>query len=223
MRAANQAAGLLLAMVTGIGPASAEPGGFFKNLFSGGGSGGGGEAPAIGLPQAQDPNDVYCPTISVIDGGAVLQSFAGAAGDNSRLRHQIVFSRMSRECALRPDGTLAVKVGVEVRAMLGPAGAPGRFDAPLMIAITNNDKTITARTHRLAVTIPSGSAQGTASVIEDGLIVPADMAQAYDIAIGLGAQAGRPKAPPKTAAKRKRPATDEATATSASEAPVAGQ
>ncbi len=214
-RALFSAACIGLALA-GAGAARAESGGFFKNLFGGGsgeGSGGGGSLMA---PKAFDPNDVYCPAVFVPDGGAAIQAFAGAAGDNTRLRHQIVVSRLSRECQARGDGTVSVRVGVEVRAMLGPAGASGRFDAPVTVSIKYNEQPVMSRTHRVAIPIPAGTAQGEASVIENDLIVPADKAWGYDIEVTLAGQKAKP------VARRRKPAPEAANAAQ-SEAPVAGQ
>ncbi|CAO4156784.1 DUF3617 domain-containing protein [Methylorubrum thiocyanatum] len=190
--------GLMLAVP---GTARAEPGSFFKNMFGGGGGGEGG-TPSITTPRAQDPDDVYCPPVFVPDGGAAIQAFAGAAGDNRRLRHQIVFGRLSRECKARPDGSVAVRVGVELRALLGPAGAAGRFEAPVTIAVKSNEQPVMSRTHRVAVAVPAGAAQGEATVIENDLVVPADKAIGYDIEVTL---AGTP-ARAKPAARRRKPA-----------------
>ena len=129
------AGGLALAA---SGGARAESGGFFKNLFGGGGGASEGGGGSLTAPRALDPDDVYCPPVLVADGGAAIQAFAGAAGDNSRLRYQIAFARYSRECKARPDGTVGVRVGVELRALLGPAGAPGRFEAPVTVSIKYN-------------------------------------------------------------------------------------
>ncbi|MBB5765400.1 hypothetical protein ABEV34_12080 [Methylorubrum rhodesianum] len=187
-------AGLVLAVP---GAARAEPGGFFKNMF--GGSEGGA---SVAAPRAQDPDDVYCPPVFVPDGGAAIQAFAGAAGDNRRLRHQIVFSRLSRECKARPDGSVAVRVGVELRALLGPAGTAGRFEAPVTIAVKYNEQPVMARTHRVAVAVPAGAVQGEATVIENDLSVPADKAMGYDIEVTLAGAATRAK----SAVRRRKPA-----------------
>ena len=222
MRGMGWLAGLAMAAAC-VGTASAESGSFFKNMFGGGGgseSGGGEAAVGLGMPKAMDPSEVYCPTVSIAEGAAALPSYAGAS-DSAHLRHQIVIGRISRECALRPDGGLSVKVGVQIRALLGPAGSSGTFQAPLAIAIKANDKVVDSRSRTLSVAIPLGSAQGMASVIEDGLLVPAKMTDNYDIEVALGGQA-RAKASAKTAAKRRKPATNEAAAAT-SEAPVAGE
>ncbi|WP_332839851.1 hypothetical protein [Methylobacterium sp. Leaf118] len=209
-------AGLMLAGADG---ARAESGGLFKNLFGGGGGDGGGSGGGgMMAPRAQDPDDVYCPQIFVPDGGAAIQAFAGGAGDRSRLRYQIVFARLSRECKARSDGSVGVRVGVELRALLGPSGTSGRFDAPVTFAIKYNEKPVMARTHRVAVPVPAGTAQGEASVIENDLIVPADKAIGYDIEVSLAGQAARPKP-----AARRKPAPSEAATAGSSEDPVPGQ
>lgn len=208
----------VFALCAANAPARAESGGFFKDMFSGSGS-----SPSLMAPKAFDPNDAYCPPVAVSDGAAVLQSFAGAAGDRNRLRHQIVFGQISRECTTNPDGSLTVKVGAILRVLLGPAGAAGRFEAPLTFAIKFNEKTVTARSRRVAVTVPSGSAQGTASAIEDGLIVPADMALGFEIEIGLSGQPARSRPQARAASKRDaKPGAADAAATEGG-AQAAGQ
>ena len=208
-------AGLGLATVAGVGAAQAESGSFFKNLIGGGGGG-----PAIVAPRAYDPTEAYCPPVGVADGAATVQSFAGAAGDGARLRHQIVFGRLSRECAVRADGAVTVKVGAELRAMLGPAGSSGAFSAPVTVAVKYQGRVLDARGRRVAVGVPAGTAQGTATVIEEGLIVPADKSLGYEIEIGLAALATGQRAPARTA-KRRQPGADQATA--GGDAQAAGQ
>ena len=214
MRGAWLILGGLVLVAPGFAPGSAraETGSFFKNMFGGGE---GGTSP-VTAPKAQDPDDVYCPPVFVPDGGAAVQAFAGAAGDKTRLRHQVVFGRLSRECKARPDGSVAVRVGVELRALLGPAGAPGRFDVPVTISVKYNEQPVMARTHRVAVPVAAGSAQGEATVIENDLSVPADKAMGYDIEVSLASAAARAK----PVARRRKPAP-AAAASEQSDAPAA--
>lgn len=210
MRKRGQAAASLALALTGIGAAQAESGGFFKNMFGGVGTSSGGEMPSLSGPKLQDPDEAYCPQIDVRDGGAAMQAFAGAAGDNSRLRHQLTFGQMSRECTVRAGGAVGVRVGVQVRALLGPAGAPGTFAAPLTVSLKYNDRVVAAQTRRVAITIPAGAAQGQTSVVADELLVPADMAVGYDIEVALAGTPARPKAPARSTARRAKPAPAEA-------------
>ncbi|MFC6745764.1 hypothetical protein ACFQFG_13860 [Methylobacterium persicinum] len=125
--------------------------------------------------------------------GAALRT---VAGDN--VRTQISLGRIARECARQPDGSVRVKVGVEARVLLGPAGAPGRFDVPVTFAIKHNDKVVTSRMARTNAEIGRGEAQGFAQIVVDDLVVPADMAADYDIEVSLGAGKASPgKAKPR--------------------------
>ncbi len=63
-----------------------------------------------------------------------------------------------------------------------------------------------SRTHRVAIPIPAGTAQGEASVIENDLIVPADKAWGYDIEVTLAGQKAKP------VARRRKPAPEAANA-----------
>ncbi|GEO98559.1 hypothetical protein [Methylobacterium haplocladii] len=218
MRNWGQAAAIFALALTGIGAAQAESGSFFKNMFGGVGTSSGGQAPSLSGPKLQDPKEAYCPQIDVRDGAAAVQAFAGAAGDNSRLRHQLTFGQMSRECTVRAGGAVGVRVGVQIRALLGPAGAPGTFDAPLTVSLKYNDKVVASQTRRVPVAIPAGGAQGQASVVADELIVPADMAVGYDIEVALAGAPARAKPPAKSAARRAKPTPAEAAA-----APAAAQ
>ncbi|GEP11905.1 hypothetical protein [Methylobacterium gnaphalii] len=221
MRGWGQSAAVLTLLLAGIGAAQAESGSFFKNMFGGGGgsSSGGDATPLLRGPKLQDPDEAYCPQIDVRDGGAAIQAFAGASGDSSRLRHQIIFGQMSRECAPLPDGGVRVRVGVQVRALLGPAGGPGTFQAPLTVSLKYNDKVMATHTRQVAVSVPAGAALGQTSVVEDGLQVPADMAVGYEIEVALAGSAAKPKA--KSAARRSRKAPAEAVAAPAEPAPDA--
>lgn len=201
---AGRLAGAMLLTLPACGAARAESGSLFKNLFSGGSDG----SPAITAPRAYDPEEAYCPAVTVNE-GAVVRAFAGAAGDNTRLRHQIVFGQISRECTAQANGSIRVKVGVELRAMLGPAGSPGRFDAPLSIALAYGGAVLSARSRRVGVVVPAGTAQGRAAVIEADMIVPAGKTIGYDITVSLG---GRVPAARVSAGKRGKPAAEAASA-----------
>jgi hypothetical protein len=83
-----------------------------------------------------------------------------------------------------------------------PAGAAGRFDVPVTIGVKYNEQPVMMRSHRVAVAVPAGAAQGEATVIENDLTVPADKATGYDIEVTLAGASARPK----PAARRRKPA-----------------
>jgi len=130
--------------------------------------------------------DAPCPQVDVITGGAAIRSYAGAQGDNQALRSQISIGNLARDCITTADGFYEINLGVEVRAMLGPRGAPGRFDAPLRIVLRNNTTTFDSRQVRASVVIPAGQTQGNVVIVEERLRVPATVGRNYLIEVGLG-------------------------------------
>lgn len=133
-----------------------------------------------------DPDaNIVCPVFDIYEGGSAVRT-----GEGQSLRHQISIGQTARECFGAADGSMTVNVGVEVLALLGPAGRPGNVSAPLHIAFRGetDGKVYTTRSRTVTVSIPAGSAQGSARIVEKGFSVPAD-AKNVLIEIGLGARA----------------------------------
>ena len=80
------------------------------------------------------PADVNCPAAEVRRGAATLT--VGPTGERTAmtLKYQASFVRLARECAL-VDGNMVMKVGIEGRIVLGPAGSPGPVNVPLRFAV----------------------------------------------------------------------------------------
>lgn len=191
--------GLVLAGSLAAAPARAEEGNVFSNLFKFGGT-----TVPPSQPESLDPP--YCPPVEVAEGGAASRTLAGEA-----VRTQFSLGRLARECTRLQDGAITVKAGVEVNVLLGPAGAPGRFEVPVTFQIRHDGKVITSRVARASVIVAPGEAQGFATIVADELPVPAAMTADYDIAVGIGAGKGTGG---KTAAKprRRKPAVAAAPA-----------
>lgn len=135
-------------------------------------------------------DDVFCPWVGVIEGGAAVQAFTGGkVGDPSSLRHQISIGQLARECVQRPDGSISIKVGVEARALLGPAGSSGRYDVPVTVMVKRGERILSSRTQRLSLSVPPGDTRGSAVVVQDGLVVPPKSGE-YEIYVGLVAGPG---------------------------------
>lgn len=185
------AAGLAaLSFALGGAPACAQDvGGFFKNMFTPS------PPPASG---ALPLDEIPCPQVDVSEGGAAITAFAGGrVGEQGAMRNQISLVNFARECRPRPDGSVVVKVGVQGRALLGPGGSPGTFATSVHFAVKVGDRMIMDRVQRVSVTVPAGETQGSFTVVQDGLMVPAKDATEFEIEVGLGAGA--------RAAPRKRP------------------
>ncbi|MGV6872652.1 hypothetical protein ACUSIJ_08165 [Pseudochelatococcus sp. B33] len=137
-------------------------------------------------PEAPLPvDDLVCPGFDIFEGGSAARS-----GEGRSLRYQLSIRTTARECFTQADGSRTVNVGVEVLALLGPAGSPGTFSAPLRIAVKRGDTVLDSRTRQISVAIPAGEAQNIVRIVEEGLHLPED-ATGVLIEIGLGSQPAR--------------------------------
>src|SRR6266496_759282 len=91
------------------------------------------------------PKEIDCPGVEVRNGAATLSIAAqGVEVGPMTTRYQVTIGDTARECAPL-GGVMTMKVGVQGRVLLGPAGAPGQVDIPLRIAVVQegvNPKTI---------------------------------------------------------------------------------
>jgi hypothetical protein len=85
------------------------------------------------VAQAAQP-DLNCPGVEVRRGAATLT--VGPTGERTAmtLKYQASFVRLARECST-VEGNMVMKVGVEGRIVLGPAGSPGQVSVPLRFAV----------------------------------------------------------------------------------------
>jgi hypothetical protein len=187
--------GLAASALCAAAPAWAQGiGDTLSNLFKFGGTTAPKEAP-------REAGEAYCPSVGIIEGGAALRAYTGGkVGEPTALRHQIAIGQLARECVEQPDGSILVKVGVEARALLGPAGQPGRFDAPVTVVIKRGERVFTSRTQRVSVSVPAGDTQASFVTVQDGLVVPPKAGE-YEIDVGLVAGTGEK---PERPARRKR-------------------
>jgi hypothetical protein len=127
------------------------------------------------------------------------------------VRYQGTFVRAARECAL-VGGNVVMKIGVEGRIIVGPAGGPGQVDVPLRIAVveetTARTKPIVTQLIRIPVTVASATENPTFTHIEEGVTfpMPANLDN-YIVYIGFdpiaAAAQDHPKAAPKPKPKAK--------------------
>ena len=117
--------------------------------------------------------DMECPYMQVREGASTLT--ISAPGDNAAmsLRYQGTFVRAARQCAV-VAGNMVMKVGVEGRIILGPAGVAGEFIVPLRIAIVDESpatgtKTIVTKLINVPVVVRSMDDNPTFAHVEDGL------------------------------------------------------
>ena len=114
------------------------------------------------MPASSTPSEVLqCPTVEVLDGTASSRVYAGADQSNSNVKYQFSIGDVVRECSHVGD-QLVLKVGVEGRVLIGPAGTPGTFAAPVRIAVRRDkdDKPVATKLYQIPVAIPGGRRPG---------------------------------------------------------------
>lgn len=155
-----------------------------------------------------------CPRIDIRPGASTLLMNASAEEPNAlALRYQGTFVRAARECRVQAPN-VNIKVGVQGRVILGPAGAPGDVTMPLRYALVQESigesKVLWSKLYMIPVTIPPQSASVNFTHITDDMTIPipsAAVLQDLVVYIGydpLGAEQERKKHPPARPARRTR-------------------
>lgn len=159
--------------------------------------------------QAFKQEDLPCPEITVRPGAATfLLNAKGAAGEATAmdLRYQGTLIRFARECKTAA-GIMTMKVGIEGRVIVGPAGGPGQVDLPVRLAVVQegpSPKTVLSKLARIAVTVSSDPTVEFTHIDPDvSFPLPRPLAalEQYVIYVGFDPSA---VAPQKPAPRRKR-------------------
>jgi hypothetical protein len=143
------------------------------------------------LPVASQ--DINCPEVVIADGGAALRV---GGPDNASVRYQFNIGDTARECDPAGPSQAALKIGVKGEAVIGPAGSPGTFNAPLKITVTrDSDKTdVFSQTYRVEAAT-DGVTAGAFRVVTDPITLPMptlQLADVYSITVGFEGGTGGP-------------------------------
>lgn len=153
---------------SGSSPASDRP------VASGQGAAqGAAQAAAQGAaPPAGAPSNLVCPYVDVREGAAAHRVYAGQPS-NATVRYQLSMGDIARECRISGN-QLVLRIGVEGRVLLGPAGAPGGFTVPVSIAVRDEStkRYVSNRTYRVAASIAQGAANTSFAVVSEDISVP---------------------------------------------------
>jgi hypothetical protein len=144
-------------------------GGTFGNLLAFNST----KAPAPVQPGATaPPQNLICPSIEVKEGGAAQRVYAGGQ-DSRNVRYQFSLGELARECRV-VGNQLILKVGVEGKVLLGPAGAPSSFTVPITVAVKKDgaDKPVTLRSYKANASIAAGQSQSSFAVVTEEIAVP---------------------------------------------------
>jgi hypothetical protein len=126
------------------------------------------------------------------------------AGD---LRYQLSFGQTARECSVQ-GGTMAIKVGVQGRVILGPMGGPGQVDIPLRYAVVREGaqpKVIVTKFKRLPVIVAPDQTHVQFVDIEEGIAFPLPSGaeiDAYVIYVGFDELGDKNEKKPAKSAKK---------------------
>ena len=160
------------------------------------------------------PPNFECPGVTVRQGAAAY-SMSVNPDDSSpiNLRYQFALGETARECRV-VGAMVSMKVGVQGRIVVGPAGGPGQLEVPLRFAVVREGvepKTITTKLQRFPVTIPPDNGNVPFTHVEDDLTFPMPPGReinAYVVYIGFDPQGAqeldRKKPAPSSSRPRRR-------------------
>jgi hypothetical protein len=157
------------------------------------------------------PSEIDCPAVEIRQGASTFAQSGPDTGALS-LRYQANFVKTARECALR-GGNVTMKLGVQGRVILGPAGAAGPASLPIRFAVVKEGlepKTIWTKFYMVPVDLPAGQPNVLFTHVEENMTVPMPPSSEFDqyvIYVGFdpeGAPAEQKKKPTKPAPKAKR-------------------
>jgi hypothetical protein len=170
-----------------------------------------GSTVAQAQPTTESTSVSVCPSVDVRPGTSSL-AFSVPGGQGAMgLRYQATLGQTARECQ-SIGGNLNMKVGVQGRIILGPAGGPGTIEVPLRLALVQegpSHKTHWTKLYRIPVTIGEGVPNVAFTHVEEDLTVPMPSASAlesYVVYIGFDA-IGAKEQPAKKQPPRKRAPT----------------
>jgi hypothetical protein len=158
-------------------------------------------------PSSMDEN---CPSADIRQGASTLAiATKTQQATGSDLRYQLSITQLARQCALEgPE--VRIRVGVQGRVIVGPAGAPNQVDVPLRYAVVREGvepKTIVSKFRRIPVALPPGATNVSFTDIEEDLRFPmpspAEL-EAYVVYIGFDAAGERAQPPAKKSAPKKK-------------------
>lgn len=119
--------------------------------------------------------DFECPGVTIRDGASTFAISANPGEQSAMsLRYQAGINQSARECKLNGQ-TLTMRVGIQGRVILGPAGGPGTIELPLRLAVVHegpNPRTIHTKLNRVPVTIQPGDTNVAFTFIEEDLSFP---------------------------------------------------
>ncbi len=131
--------------------------------------------------------------MTVADGGAALRI---GGPENASVRYQFNVGDTARQCDPAGAGQAALKIGVAGEVVMGPAGQPGTFSAPLKITVTRvtDNTSVFSQTYRVEAAT-DGVKAGQFRIVTDPISLPMptlQLADLYSITVGFEGGTGGP-------------------------------
>lgn len=165
--------------------------------------------PAQDNPNANTPADYDCPGVEVRQGASTLAINApGTQSGPMNTRFQVTIGQTARECAAL-GGVMTMKVGVQGRVLLGPAGGPGQVDIPLRMVVVQEGpepKPIISKFTRLSVAVAPGQTAVPFTHVEQDVTFPLPrpaVLETYVVYVGFDPVAQKPERKQPQKQKRK--------------------
>lgn len=145
------------------------------------------------LPNKGAGERIDCPVVQIEPG---MSAYRVGGADSSSVRYQIAIGDVARDCS-HSGNQLLVRVGVETRTVIGAAGGPGSYTAPLTVAVrrTGDEKILASKTYTVGGAVGStGNAINT--LIAEPLAVPyinERAADDYEVVLSMGKGGAAPE------------------------------
>jgi hypothetical protein len=156
--------------------------------------------------------DINCPAIEVRRGASTLTIAPPGPQSAMTVKYQGSFVRQARECTV-VEGNMVIKVGVEGRVVVGPAGGPGQVNVPLRFAVVQETPSgIRAITTKFVIVPVNVTADGNTlfTYVEEGITfpvpTPTTVLDDYVVYVGFDpvAAEAQTKAPPPKVRRKQR-------------------
>jgi hypothetical protein len=139
--------------------------------------------------------DLHCPIVDVPDEGSTLRV---GGPENASVRYQFDIKQTARECQPLGD-QFSLKVGVSGELLIGPAGSPGAYSAPVRLTVTSqaDKKTVYSKVYKIDVNTGS-AAQAPFQLVSETIELPmtrTELDDDYAISIAFDTGKAAPSAP----------------------------
>lgn len=172
------------AMFGGGSSGSSSPsfGDRFSQLFGGKSTEVGGTQSAQATTTGGADSELTCPVVSIRPGaGTYAVGAGGKPAMGNDLSYQATITRTARSCDLA-NGQVSIKIGIQGRVIVGPAGAPETVEVPLRVAVVQegvSPKPIATKVFTTTVSM-MGQTSVEYSLVGEDFSYPAPSAAAND-------------------------------------------